>query len=191
MIFGRTMSVLVLAVALLVVSCGATERLTLDEYADRAAEIADAYVQESQDVSFQYQREVEQLIGEIAASGSSTVIEEAVVVMRTETASFLALIDDAMARYIEAFGALEPPDEISGAHQAYVDVMASVHDALPAMRDSVANASSLGDIEAALAGSAFADGQPVWTASCLTLEQDVRDLGRGLDLKCERSEVAP
>lgn len=191
MIRPRTMGFLLLAVAAFVASCGTAEQLTLDEYAVQAVAIADGYVQESQDVSFQYQRKVEQLVGEIAASGSSTAIEEAVEVMRTETASFLALIDDAMARYIEAFDALEPPDDISEAHEAYVDVMASVHGSLPVMRDRVSDAGSLGDIEAALAGSAFADGQPLWTAACQALEQTVRDLGRGLDLKCERTEVAP
>lgn len=165
--------------------------MTIDEYADAAGAIADAYVTESQNASFTYQRDVERSVGEIAASGSTTAVEEAVAVMRTETTAFLGLIGDAMARYIDAIAELNPPPDIAEAHDAYVDVMTSVRAALPEMRDSVAAAESLGDIEAALAGSTFADGQPAWTASCLALEQTVRDLGRGLDLKCERTEVTP
>jgi hypothetical protein len=173
------------------VACTGSEALTLDEYADAATEIAEAYVTESQDASFKYQRDVERLVGEIAASGSATTIEEAVTVMRTETTVFLGLIGDAMVRYIDAFDDLAPPPEVEDAHDAYVAVMVSVQSSLPSMRDSVAASQSLGDIESALAGSAFADGQPAWTASCLALEQTVRDVGRGMDLKCEPSAVAP
>lgn len=172
-------------------ACSSGESLTLDEYAEAATAIADAYVTESQDASFTYQRDVERLVGQIAASGSVTALDEAVAVMRTETTTFLGLLGDAMDRYISAFAELDPPGAIEESHEAYVGVMTSVHSALPAMRDSVAASSSLGDIEAALAGSAFADGQPSWIASCLALEQATRDLGQGMDLKCERTEVTP
>ena len=170
--------------------CAGTSSLTLNGYADQMTIISELYVEESQSLSLRYQLDVERKVSELASRGGSAVITEAVILVSAETASYLALLDDAIDRYVVSMAALEPPSDLVDSHSSYVEVVSFVHRSLPAMRDAVASSQSMTDIELALAGSGFADGQAVWTAACVSLEQNIRDLGRSADLKCVKSDVA-
>lgn len=178
------------AVAVAVTGCSADDSLTVEAYSTEVTTIARVYVDESQSLSLRYQREVERQVGLIAAGGGASVVADAVAVVRSETVGYLALLDDAINRYVVSMSDVAPPRELVDDHESYVTIVSSVYASLPAMRDAVASSASIGDIEQALAGSGFADGQAVWTASCISLEQAIRDLGRGADLKCVRADVA-
>jgi hypothetical protein len=182
---------LVVVIAVALAGCTTDDALTLDEYADQITVISAAYVEESQSLSLRYQGDVERKVGDLTSAGGATVLTDVVTFMSAGTAAYLALLDDAIERYVASMAALKPPTELADGHVLYVEVVASVHRSLPQMRDAIALSTSIGDIELALAGSAFADGQAVWTAACVSLEQEIRDLGRGADLKCVRTDVAP
>lgn len=182
---------ILVVLALSAAACSGEAAMTVDDYAEAATAVSGDYVAESQELSFQYQLKVERRVEEIAESGSDAVLSEVVGVVRTETTTFLALLGDAIGRYLDVMEGLVPPDAVADAHVDYVAAMASAHRSLPEMRDAVAATESLEEVESALAGSRFADGQPVWLATCLALEGAVRDQGQGIDLKCEKAEVAP
>jgi hypothetical protein len=182
---------LVVVSAVALAGCAGEDSLTLDEYADQITTISALYVEESQSLSLRYQRDVERKVGELTNAGGVALVTAAVILVSGETASYLALLDDAINRYVVSMSELNPPSELVDGHASYVEVVSSVHQSLPAMRDAVASSQSMTDIQLALAGSGFADGQAVWTAACVSLEQDIRDLGRGADLKCVKPAVAP
>lgn len=171
------------------VGCSTTPLLTVDEYADAASGATEAYVAESQQLSLTYQKKVEREVAAIVDAGADTAVTEATTLVRTETVMYLALLDDAILRYVAAMDELAPPETIEEAHDSYIVVVESVQVTLPGMREAVAEAKSIPEIQAALLGSGFSDGQAAWVATCGTLEQAVRDEGRGVDLKCVRREV--
>lgn len=176
---------------LCVVSCSSDASLPIDEYARQTSAAAAAYVKESQSISMRYQGDVERKVAEIAAGSSPTAIEEATAFVGEETVRYLAQLDDTIGRFREALSELEPPRDLVESHDRYVAVTGTVRDNLPILRSAVSEATSIDDIGKAIAGSGFADGQDVWVAACSTLEQRIRDLGYGADLKCAKSEVAP
>lgn len=171
------------------VGCSTTPSLSVDDYADAAASATDAYVAESQQLSLTYHKKVEREVAAIVEAGADTAVEEATTLVRTETVMYLALLDDAIQRYVAAMDDLVPPAEIDEQHDAYVVIVESVQVTLPDMRDAVGESQSIPEIQAALRGSGFADGQSAWVATCQTLEQAVRDAGRGVDLKCLKRDV--
>lgn len=185
------MAMAVGAVALVGYACSSEPAMTIDTYADAAASATSAYVDESQQLSLTYQKLVEREVGKIVESGSDTAVADATTLVRTETVKYLALLDDAILRYVEAMDGLAPPGQVEEAHDAYIVIVESVQMTLPGMREAVGAASSIPQIQEALVGSGFSDGQTAWLATCSTLEQAVRDAGRGVDLKCVKPDVVP
>jgi hypothetical protein len=173
----------------LAVGCSATPSLSVDDYADAAGGATEAYVAESQQLSLTYQKKVEREVAAIVEAGADNAVDEATALVRTETVMYLALLDDAISRYVAAMDALVAPDTVAEAHASYIVVVEAVHVTLPGMRDAVAAAESIPEIQAALVGSGFSDGQAAWVATCGALEQSVRNAGRGVDLKCVKRDV--
>lgn len=188
---GRSRAVgLLVGVAVLVALTGCSSALPLDEYVTVMESTTDAYVTESQGLSFDYQSAVEDGVRDLVASGVENPEAEAVDLVRAETVRYLALLTDAMDRYRMGIDEPEPPGSVAEEHVAYVDAVTFVVDSLPESRAAVESAESLDDVQRALTTSGFADGQIRWTATCANLEQAVRDEGRGMDLQCV-AEVAP
>ena len=182
-----TLSACVLAV--LAASCASTPPLSIEDYAAAAGEASAEYVAESQQLSVTYQDKVSKGVSAIVETGSDTAIDEATTLVRTETVMYLALLDDAILRYIAAMESLAPPASVEALHDEYVEIAHSVQSTLPGLRDGISEAASIPDIQGALFTSGFSDGQAAWLARCEALEQGVRDAGRGVDLKCVRRDV--
>lgn len=188
---GTSLGIGMLAVAaLLVTLVGCSSALPLDEYVTVMESTTDAYVTESQGLSFDYQSAVEDGVRDLVAAGVEDPEAEAVVLVRSETVRYLALLTDAMDRYRAGIDEPEPPGPVVEEHAAYVAAVTFVVDSLPESRAAVESAESLEDVQRALTASGFADGQIRWTATCANLEQAVRNEGRGMDLQCV-ADVAP
>ena len=180
----------VVAGALVAAGCSQVEPMALDDYASTMTDETASYVLESQEISLRYQMAVEDQVEALTASGEAADLEGAMVIVRSETANFLSLLADAMERYHAAISALEPPEEVTESHDAYIEIIGSVRSTLPASRDALAETETFEDVLSSLFGSGFADGQQAWTAACETLEAAIRDAGRGANLKCVRESVA-
>ncbi len=185
----RRLVALLVVGAVLTASCSRTEPMTLDEYATATTDVTESYVVESQGISLRYQTAVEDQVGELVSSGADADLEGAMTIVRSETANFLALLDDAMGRYHAAIAEMAPPDAVAERHAAYLVIIESVRSTLPASRDALADATTFEQVLASLVGSGFADGQAAWTAACEALESAIRDGGRGADLRCVRDPV--
>lgn len=181
---------LLLAGVVFAAGCSQVDPMSLEEYADTITETTGAYVLESQEISLRYQMTVEDQVEGLTSSGSEADMEGAMIIVRSETANFLALLDDAMERYHADIAGMIPPAEIADSHDKYLAIIVSVRSTLPAARDALAETTTFQDVIASLVGSGFADGQEAWTAACQSLESAIRDAGRGADLKCVREPVA-
>jgi hypothetical protein len=157
---------------------------SLEDYIESMERHTNAYVDESQALSFEYQSAVEDGVRRIVAEGGADPTGEALTLVTTQTVQYLALLGDAMDRYHTAIAPLIPTTEVVADHDAYAAAVGSVVSSLPPTRLAVEEATSISDVQLALASSGFADGQLRWTATCSALEQTVRDQGRGIDLRC-------
>jgi hypothetical protein len=175
--------------ALIATACSQPEPMSLDAYAESMNELTEAYVLESQEISLRYQLAVENQVEELVSSGANPDLQGAMVIVRSETANFLALLDDAMGRYHGGIAEMVPPDQVAGRHAAYLEIIESVRSTLPASRDALEDTTTFEQVLSSLVGSGFADGQAAWTAACESLESAIRDGGRGADLKCVRDPV--
>jgi hypothetical protein len=171
-----------------VVACSGTPP-SVASFAEAATDSSQAYVRESQQISSSYQRTVEIKVLDIVATGPDTSIDEATNLVRTETVAYLALLTDALGRYVDDFSAIEVPDAIRSERDTYLNILSRSRDAIPTMRDAVSGAGTIPDIQRVLVSSALADAQIALENSCLALEQAVRDQGQGIDLKCARSDL--
>ncbi len=151
----------------------------------------DTYVDESQGLSFEYQSAVEDGVRRIVAEGGPDPTGEALTLVTTQTVQYLALLGDAMDRYHAAISPLVPTSEVVADHDAYAAAVEFVVSSLVPTRAAVESATSISEVQFALASSGFADGQLRWTATCTALEQVVRDQGRGIDLRCVLPVVDP
>lgn len=183
----RCRSVAALSTVAVAVVTACSSPATLDSYIGSMESATDAYVVESQALSFDYQSSVEDgvraLVADDEADDEDTEAA-AIDLVRAETVGYLAQLGDAMSRYGAAITGPEVPGSVRDAHDDYVEAVGFVVGALPAARESVEAAATLDGIQRALTASGFADGQLRWTAMCSSLEQAVRDQGRGLDLQC-------
>jgi len=129
---------------------------------------------------------VEDEIASLAAEGDGDVLARATNVTRRETVQYLALLEDAMLRYVSALELLRPPPTISEVHGAYELAIASVQESMPDTREAVGSAEDLDGIQIAITDSGFSDGQLRLRTACVALEIAVRAEGQGLDLGCTR-----
>lgn len=168
--------------ALLAAAC--TPAPSLEDYIESMERHTDAYVDESQALSFEYQSAVEDGVRRIVAEGGADPTGEALTLVTTQTVQYLALLGDAMDRYHTAIAPLVPTSEVVADHDAYAAAVGFVVSTLAPTRAAVESATSISEVQLALGSSGFADGQLRWTATCSALEQTVRDQGRGIDLRC-------
>jgi len=180
-----------LMVSMLLGATACSSALSTEEYAESISTLTDAYVVESQNLSYDYQSAVEDGVRELVAGDSQDPEAEAVELIAHESVQYLALLGDSMDRYLIVLGELTPPGSVESQHDAYLAAIAVVHGALPQTRDAVGAAADIPAIQLALTSSGFADGQIRWTAACGALEEAIRTDGRGADLRCVRSELAP
>ena len=177
----------ILAFAAVLVAAGCSSSMPIDEYAAELSQIAEDYVVESQDLSYDYQSSVEDGVREIVEAGQDDAAESAVELVRTETVQYFAMLSDAMGRYLDRLDELSPPGEVSAEHDAYVAAVRNVYGSIPDARDTVAEASSLEDVQLSLTASGFADGQLRWTTTCVSLEEAIKEQGQDVTLRCIRS----
>jgi hypothetical protein len=161
------------------------------EYATELTDITDAYVVESQNLSYDYQSSVEDGVRDIVAAGGGDAQAQVSVLARSSTVQYLAMLGDVMDRYLQALDGLAVPSQLEDPHDEYVSAVRAVHTSLPATRSAVEEAADLEGMQSALSVSGLADGQLRWTATCVSLEESIRALGRGVDLRCVRTEVTP
>ncbi len=181
----RAVFVMIGLLSVLAGSC-AEPSLSVEEYATAIDVETDAYISEAQTLSIMYQRTVEDQIAVLAARGEEDLLSMAAAMTADETVQYLALLEDAMMRYLNALGTLKPPSLLAEGHDAYLRAITSVQSSMPATRDAVGSAGDLDAIRAAITGSGFSDGQLRLRATCSALESAVRAEGRGLDLGCAR-----
>lgn len=156
------------------------------DYASVLGERTDDYVQESQSLSATFHSTVEDKITALAESGEGDVVALATAATRRETVQYLAVLEDAMIRYLEALGSISPPGNLVDAHDAYLEAIDAVRSSMPATRARVGEATDLTGIQTAITGSGFGDGQLRLRAACSSLEAAVRQEGHGVDLGCTR-----
>jgi hypothetical protein len=180
---------LVALVAVVAVACGAPP-LSIAEYSVVVEDATDVYIAESQTLSGTFQKSVEDEIASIAESGEGDLLERASEVTSRETVQYLALLEDAMVRYLKALTAVVSPDSLSDAHEAYVAALQSVRASMPATRTGVEQAADLAGIQTAITSSGFSDGQLRLQAACADLETAVRSEGHGIDLGCTPTAVS-
>lgn len=180
-----------IVVALMAVSLSACSGVepTLADFARQTSDAAEAYVEESQQLSSSYQRTVEIKVQDIVATGGDSKVEQATELVLTETVAYLAVLTDAMGRYVDEFTSVAVPSSVEEERNGYVSVLTGAYNSLPDLRDDVAASTGIPEIQRVLVSSAFADSQPALESSCLALEQSVRDQGQGIDLKCVRSDL--
>jgi hypothetical protein len=160
--------------------------LSTAEYAAVLGERTDDYIEESQNLSATFHSTVEDKIKVLAESGEGDVVALATDATRQETTQYLAVLEDAMTRYVEALMSMSPPRSLVDAHGAYVEAIDAVRSSMPATRTRVGEATDLTGIQTAITGSGFSDGQLRLRAACSSLEAAVRQEGHGVDLGCTR-----
>ncbi len=180
-----------LLASMVVLIAGCSSPLSTEQYADSIGTLTDAYVVESQNLSYDYQSSVEDGVRILVDEGGDDAATEAVALIRNESVQYLALLGDSMDRYVVALRKLSAPGPLADKHDDYVSAIVFVHEALPETRDAVAAAKDIASIQLALTSSGFADGQIRWTAACASLEEAIRSEGRGVDLRCVRPDVTP
>ncbi len=178
------------ALALFAAACSQPTQ-SVEAYADAMEGVVDTYVAESQDLSTRYQASVEDDIKAMVQQRPSDPEAVAVEIASSATTNYLAVLADAMQRFIEGMESLRPPPTVRAAHEEFIAAVRSVHRAIPSTRDAVLEADSIESVGLALTSSGFADGQIRWTAACTALEAAARELGTGLDLGCVRPVVSP
>jgi hypothetical protein len=186
---NRSLVLILVVLAAIGASCSEAEPMTLENYATATTQTTESYVLESQQISLRYQTAVEDQVRELVSSSDQPDLEGAMTIVRSETANFLALLDDAMGRYHTDLEELTPPTPVAEQHEAYLKIIASVRSTLPTSRDALADTTTFEEILSSLVGSGFADGQTAWTAACELLESAIRGEGRGADLKCVRDQL--
>lgn len=174
---------LIAVTCLVATACGASA-LSVSEYVVVVEDATDAYIAESQALSATFQKSVETEIASIAESGEGELLDLATEVTSRETVQYLALLEDAMARYTEALTGVVSPDVLSEPHETYVAAMQSVQASMPETRTGVEQAEDLLGIQTAITSSGFSDGQLRLQAACVDLEAAVRAEGHGIDLGC-------
>jgi hypothetical protein len=179
--------ILIGTVSLVVVLSACSDpAMTFPEYASAIQDVTDVYISEAQTLSVTFHGTVEAEVARIVEEGSDDARGEATDVTKREMVLYLALLEDAMGRYMERLAEVRPPIDVSAQHSDYVDAIESVRGAMPSTRSSVASALHLDGIEAAVAASGFQDGQFRLTKTCQSLEESVRAAGVGIDLGCTR-----
>ena len=173
------------ALTVVVSACSASSQ-SLDEYADELSTRTDSYVVESQNLSFDYQSEVEDGTRQVIEAGAEDPEAEVLTLFRQGTVEYLALLTDAMVRYRDSLEAMTPPSDVADAHASFLAAVAAVTGAIPDAKVAVEQATSLDEVQLGLTASGFADGQLRWTGTCQTLEQAIVDAGRAMDLRCVR-----
>lgn len=183
---------LVAGVMLLAVVLGACSAppMTIEEYADALNAATDEYIGESQALSVTFQTTVEDEIAKLAEAGEGNLLALATGVTSRHMVQYLALLEDAMARYGQELDEMRPPESLVGPHDDYVAAVESTRIALPPTRASVGEAHDLVGIQEAITSSGFADGQLRLQSSCAALEEAVRAEGQGVDLGCNRPLTA-
>jgi hypothetical protein len=183
--------VIVVSLAIVLSSCSGSS-LTVAEYATELEDSTNGYILESQRVSTTFHSTVEDEVTRIAEAGEGDLLALATDVTSRETVLYLALLEDAMMRYVAVVEAIKPPLALVEPHAAYVRAIESVRSSMPATRTAVGDAATFDEIQVAIAQSGFSDGQIRLRAACVALETAVRAEGSGIDLGCTRPlEVDP
>ncbi|MEN8041751.1 MAG: hypothetical protein ABFR95_09635 [Actinomycetota bacterium] len=187
----RALLVVLLWAVLVVAAACSAPKMSVAEYVEAVEGATDAYIAEAQALAVTFHDSVESQVAQIVDEPPDDPVAAATEVTVTEMSLYLSLLEDAMGRYVDALRELNPPDTLTAAHDEYVAATESVHGAMPATREAVLTANDLDEVQAAVAGSGFRDGQLRFQSSCTSLEQAVRDQGTGVDLGCVREDVVP
>lgn len=182
-----------IAIALggLLVACGGPTRLSADAYFAAAAELTNAYNDETvaldetyqRDLSFEVKR-LERILDDGEPDAELRYAEEALAATKEHTTRLLAGVADALTRYLDGLAELEPPEDLIELHTQNVTTLDLAATALPALLDTVAGATGFDEIQASLAGSVFADAQARIVSDCRAWQAAAADRGVAVIFRC-------
>lgn len=174
---------------LLLAACSSA--MGLDAYADGAESLGRSYETETtglhRDLDEELQAEIDGLERSVDSADPVAVAgfaAEALEITAARTATFFAMVGDALARHRDDLVELRPPSEVETEHHEYLDAMDAVLSGLPSLLDGLTTARAFDEIDAAVYGSGFADAQPRLIAACIGLEQRLTELGATANLRC-------
>jgi hypothetical protein len=176
----------------LLVACGGPARLSADAYFTAAAELTNAYNEETlaldetyqRDLSFEVKR-LERILDDGEPDAEVRYAEGALTATKEHTTKLLAGVADSLTRYVDGLAELEPPEDLVELHTRNVTTLDLAATALPGLLDSVAGAGGFDQIQAALAGSVFADAQARIASDCRAWQAAAADRGVAVIFRCE------
>lgn len=187
--FRRDLAAMAL-ITLVAASCG-DGRMGAGEYFAEVEQASAAYDQTTDEVFDLYRDIVADALRDFqtrtADADTTTLIDEMAILLEvtvTEVTSAFEQTEQALAVFVAALGALEPPADVQEAHDTALGALQRSLDAIPALKTSFATVQSLDDISAAINGSAFGDTQPRVTGACLELQRLASEGGVTADLRC-------
>lgn len=176
----------------LLAACGGPERLSADDYFAAAAELTNAYNDEAvaldqayqRDLSFEVKR-LERVLTDGEPEAEARYAEAALVATKDHTTKLLAGVADALSRYLDGLGRLEPPEDLDPLHDQNLATLEVAASALPTLLDTVSAAAGFEEIQTALAGSGFSDAQGRIAADCRSWQAAAADRGVAVVFRCE------
>jgi hypothetical protein len=183
--------VAIVAVAVVVTACGGSDTLGVEEYFDAAGRLSADYQEERDELTVSYLGDLDAEItvlqrgvDESDAAAVEALSDEAFELTKAETAKLFASIGDALVRFGDGLGDLDPPVDVEPLHAELVRSVQLVAAGIPGLLDAVAEAESFDTLDSAIAGSVFNDAQPRLEGACRRLEDDASARGVPTDLSC-------
>ena len=177
---------------LLLAACGGPAPLTAQAYFGAAAELTNAYNDESRSLDEAYQRDLsfevkrlERILDEDDGDAAARFAAAALEATKDHTVKLLAGVADSLTRYVDGLAELEPPTDLAERHAQNLATLELAASALPNLLETVSNADDFDAIQAALAGSVFADAQGRISSDCRAWQAAAADRGVSVVFRCE------
>ncbi len=180
----RVVALFVLA-AVLGAACSTTGG-SFDEYAPEVEGLASGYTAEVEALRGAYATGMENAIVDLQGDLDGSDLRDAVLSEAVDRSVVLfASLGDALDRYIQDLGDLNPPVEVSARHDEFVSALVLSRSGISPILETLSTATSFEQIDGIIAGSGFADAQSRVRASCEALEQAIEMNGMEVDLRCD------
>ena len=165
-------------------ACGGPGPPSLADYRDHVEEAALAHAEEVARLRRDLEEELPAAIEALGREDAAAFEREAVETTRRAMLAHLAGVGDADGRLRDALGAVEPPTAVATEHRAFLEALSVAVEGLPGLLEAVGGATSFEELDAAIAGSVYADAQPRILAGCRALEAALASKGVPADLHC-------
>lgn len=175
---------LLVVIATLGAACSAPGG-SIDEYAPAVEGLASGYTGEVESTRDAYATGLENTIADLQGDLEGAALRDAVFdeTVRRSVVLFSSL-GDALDRYIQDLGQLDPPVEVSADHEDFVASLVVSRSGISPILETLSTATSFEQIDGIIAGSGFADAQLRVRASCEALERAIGTNGMEVDLRC-------